>query len=72
MSVEDDVIRVTKGDPTPDEIAALVTALTQKARAAGDDDGHTRPSTWAAYWRSVRTPLRPGPDAWRISGLPHS
>lgn len=70
--MNDDVIRVTKGEPTPDEVAALVTALTQKAREANDTDRAERPSTWAAYWRSVRTPLRPGPDAWRISGLPHS
>lgn len=71
MSMNEPHIRVTKGDPAPEEVAALVAALAQKSRQS--EAGKTaRPSTWAEYWRTVRTPLRPGPDAWRVSGLPHS
>ena len=29
-------------------------------------------SGWSAYWRSVRAPVTPGPNAWRMSGRPSS
>jgi hypothetical protein len=63
----DQPLHVVKGDPTPEELAALVAVISAKAAAAGEPG---RPSTWAAYWRSVREPLRPGRGAWRASGLP--
>lgn len=62
-------VRVVKGDPTPEDLAALVAVLSTKM-AEADDAEPERPSTWAAYWRTVRAPLRPGPGAWRASGLP--
>ncbi|MFW6204053.1 MAG: acyl-CoA carboxylase subunit epsilon [Actinomycetota bacterium] len=66
----DPPVRVVKGDPTPEELAALVAVISAKAAEAGGAETE-RPSTWAAYWRTVRTaPLRPGPGAWRASGLP--
>ncbi len=65
----DEPIRVVKGEPTPDELAALVAVISAKAAEAGGAEPE-RPSTWAAYWRSVRGPIRPGPGAWRASGLP--
>lgn len=70
MSEEsEEPVRVVKGDPTPEELAALVAVLSAKVAEAGDAVPE-RPSTWAAYWRTVRAPLRPGPGAWRASGLP--
>ncbi len=62
-------LRVIKGEPTPEELAALVAVVSAKAASAGEPEP-SRPSNWAAYWRSVRRPLPAGPGAWRASGLP--
>jgi acyl-CoA carboxylase epsilon subunit len=61
---------VVKGSPTEDELAAVVTVLT--THFAQSRQGETRParSGWSAYWRSVRSPIKPGPSAWRMSGRP--
>jgi hypothetical protein len=55
------------GDPSPDEVAALVAAL---RLVAGRTDGQPpeRRSSWADRAAGVRTPLRTGPGAWRASG----
>lgn len=69
MNDEPDLpLSVVKGDPTPEELAALVAVVSAKAAEAGAEP--ERPSNWAAYWRRVRTPLRPGRGAWRASALP--
>lgn len=64
-------VRVAKGHPTDDELAAVVAVISAKAtQAAAAGQKPRQPSTWAAYWRTVRTPLVPGPGAWRASALP--
>jgi hypothetical protein len=71
-SADRPVLRVVRGDATPEEIAALVAVL--MTRAAPDDARPLRPvrpsSTWADRSRLLRRPLRPGPGAWCRSGLP--
>jgi len=64
------VIRVVRGNPTTDELAALVVVLT--AGVPGDESAAApkTPSGWSAYWRATRAPLSPGPGAWRSSGRP--
>lgn len=62
-------LRVVKGEPTEEELAALVAVIGAKASDTGESV-RQRPSGWAAYWRSVRAPLRPGPGAWRASAHP--
>jgi hypothetical protein len=63
------VLRVIRGDATPEEIAAVVAVLL--ARPAVDEPSPRRaPSAWADRSRLLRRPLFPGPDAWRRSGLP--
>ena len=58
---------VVKGSPTDEELAAVVVVLSQ--RAAGTSGTAAAPVTgWSAYWRSIRTPLPPGPGVWRMSG----
>lgn len=64
------LFRVVRGEPTPEELAALVTVVVARAAAAAPPTRMERPVGWAAYWRQVRAPLRPGPGAWRSSGLP--
>jgi hypothetical protein len=58
-------LQVVKGEPTADEMAALVAAF-----AARRVDESERPSSWAAYWRSVRAPLHHGATGWRDSTRP--
>jgi len=63
------VLRVVRGDATPEEIAALVAVLL--ARPAVDEPSPRRaPSAWSDRARLMRRPLFPGPDAWRRSALP--
>ena len=64
------VLRVIRGDATPEEIAAVLAVLL--SRAAVSDEGAPRraPSAWADRSRLLRRPLHPGPDAWRRSALP--
>ncbi|GAB3421141.1 acyl-CoA carboxylase subunit epsilon [Flindersiella endophytica] len=73
--MDEPLLKVVKGDPTPAELAAVVSAVTVKLAAARSTSaphsrGKGRASGWAAYWRNVRQPLRPGPGAWRRSALP--
>ncbi len=64
------LLRVVRGEPTPEELAALVAVVAARASASGRTTRAERPAGWAAYWRQVCAPLRPGPGAWRSSGLP--
>jgi hypothetical protein len=72
------VLRVIRGDATPEEIAALV-AVVLRARAgasgagagagAGESAGSRR-SAWSDRSRLLRAPRRPAPGAWRRSAFP--
>jgi hypothetical protein len=65
------VLRVIRGDATPEEIAAVVAALL--SRAASDADAsppRPAPSAWSDRSRLLRRPVHLGPDAWRRSALP--
>jgi hypothetical protein len=63
------LFRVVKGSPTDEELAALVAVLS--LRSGGEaSESEPQPSGWSAYWRSVRAPVQPGPEAWRMSGRP--
>ena len=64
------LLRVVRGEPTPEELAALVAVVVARASAGRAATRAERPVGWAAYWRQVGAPLRPGPGAWRSSGLP--
>jgi hypothetical protein len=62
------LLRVVKGDPTPEEVAALVAVI---ASMSAPEAPAPRPvSSWADPARGVRTTLPHGPGAWRASGLP--
>ncbi|MFD3400775.1 acyl-CoA carboxylase subunit epsilon [Kribbella sp. NPDC058693] len=64
------MIEIRKGNPTPEELAALVTVLAARAAAPAPAPDPQRASNWATYWRNARTPLRPGPGQWRASAHP--
>jgi Acyl-CoA carboxylase epsilon subunit len=65
------VLRVIRGDATPEEVAAVVAALLARA-AASDEPPSARPapSAWADPARLLRRPVHAAPDAWRRSALP--
>jgi hypothetical protein len=63
------VLRVVKGAPEDEELAALVTVVAALARPRDDGDAPPR-SLWRDRHRNIRPPIGPGPGAWRASGLP--
>ncbi|MFG2002502.1 acyl-CoA carboxylase subunit epsilon [Spirillospora sp. NPDC048911] len=74
-------LQVVKGEPTAEEIAALVAVLTARAQAAAvararaAEGGAGRASRWADRSRQLRGPgteafRERGPGAWRASALP--
>lgn len=60
---------IIKGNPTDEEVAAVVAALSALTNRPRDPRTPTsrRPTGWSAYWRTLRTPPHPSPDAWRTS-----
>lgn len=64
------LLRVVRGDPTDEELAALVAVIASRAATPPPAAEAGPPRTWSAYWRSVGATPRPGPGAWRGSALP--
>lgn len=62
-------LRVVRGDPGPEEIAALTAVLAARAAAlrAAQEAGPVPEPGWRDRSRALRAPLRPGPGAWRTS-----
>ena len=63
------LLTVVRGEPTPEQLAALVAVVSARAAGAGEPAEAPAPSPWAAP--QLRRPLQPGPGAWRASALPH-
>ena len=64
------VLRVVKGDLTPEELAALVAVVAARNAAAAHAAARAtkRPrSEWSNPVRTHRAPHRVGPDLWRRS-----
>jgi hypothetical protein len=62
-------LRVVRGEPTPEELAAVVAVLA--ARSAGAPETEPEPqSLWRDKTALLRAPLTPGQGSWRASGLP--
>ncbi|MGP3966999.1 acyl-CoA carboxylase epsilon subunit [Streptomyces sp. 6N223] len=70
------MIRVVRGNPTPEELAAAVAVVQARAAAAAaaaaEEAGgaaSARPAAWSDPARTVPRglPSAPGPDAWRMS-----
>ncbi len=62
-------LRVVQGNPTPEELAALVAVLMARSGEAATAPARTR-SAWSDRSRQLRHPMSPGPGAWRRSALP--
>ena len=61
-------LRVVRGDPSDEELAALVAVVTS-LRAPVEEKEPVR-SAWSDRRALLRAPLAHGPGAWRASGLP--
>ena len=61
------LLTVVRGEPTPEQLAALIAVLSARA-GAGNGGEPPVPSLWARP--QLRGPLSPGPGAWRASALP--
>jgi hypothetical protein len=63
------LLRIVKGDPTPQEVAALVSVVSAMAAGAAGAaaDDRTPKSEWSAHHRKLRTSHRHGVGAWRTS-----
>jgi hypothetical protein len=61
------------GNPSDEELAALIAALATLANAATAGPPASRSAWTASVWtdraRGLRTPLCPGPNAWRNLAL---
>ena len=62
------VLRVISGDPSEEELAAIIAAVSTRSRRAKPPTPHF--SLWARKSRQVRPSQRPGFGAWRASTLP--
>ena len=63
------LLRIVKGDPTPEEVAALVSVVAAMSAAAAEaaaKDKAPKPE-WSAHHRKLRAPHRHGAGAWRAS-----
>ncbi|NJQ06486.1 acyl-CoA carboxylase epsilon subunit [Streptomyces lonarensis] len=69
---EPETIRVVRGNPTPEELAAALAVVRARLAAApAGADGPVAVSAWGAPSLTVpgSTPA-PGPDTWRTSHWP--
>ena len=64
------VVRVVKGDPSAEELAALVAVIAARSAVPAPPADTDRAGNWATYWRNARTPFHPGPGQWRASAHP--
>ena len=62
------LLKVIDHNATPEEVAAIV-AVFAALGSTGEAPKKKERSLWAAP--RLRTPLHPGPGAWRAIGLPH-
>ncbi|NUS00377.1 MAG: acyl-CoA carboxylase subunit epsilon [Kribbellaceae bacterium] len=67
---EGPVLKVAKGNPTSEELAALIAVVAMRAAVPAPTPATGRASNWATYWRNARTPFHPGPGQWRASAHP--
>lgn len=63
------LLRVVRGEPSDEELAALTAVIAAAASQPAPEPPAPR-SAWADPAHRLRTPLRPGPGAWRASALP--
>lgn len=61
-------LRVVKGDPTAEELAALIAVISAMQATSRPEEKTI--SEWNAPHRTIRQPIHYGPNMWRRSVLP--
>jgi len=61
------VLRIVRGEPTPEELAALTAVLATASAGDAEPEPERPRSLWADRVSLVRRPLVPGPGAWKAS-----
>ena len=63
------LLRVVSGNPTPEELAALVTVIAAASSTDAGVDDESDSNGWGSPAAMHRAPMpAPGPDAWRPLG----
>ena len=71
MSEGQPLLRVVRGEPTPEQLAALIAVVS--SAGGNEPPPPAAPSLWsrpALRTSALSTGLTPGPGAWRASSLP--
>jgi hypothetical protein len=66
----DALVRVLEGNPSDEELAALVAVVATELVPPGPGPSRGRRSEWGAPLHKLRGPHRHGPGAWRASAWP--
>lgn len=64
------VLRIVAGNPTPEEVAVVVSVLSAVASSSSSPPEPIQLRSWTSKARRLRTWANPGPTRWRDSGLP--
>jgi hypothetical protein len=64
------LLRVVRGEPTAEELAALVAVVTARPATAGEPSAPVPASAWRDRSAVMRTALPHGPHGWRASAWP--
>jgi hypothetical protein len=59
------MLRIVRGEPSDDELAALIAVLGGLASAAAEPPAPR--NAWANHAHRLRAPLHPSPGTWRSS-----
>lgn len=63
-------VRIVRGEPTPEEIAALIAVIARRGSGVTAPSAPPKPSGWTDRSRYVRTGLWHVSDGWRTSAYP--
>jgi hypothetical protein len=65
---ETPLLRVVRGEPTAEELAALTVVVAALSQGRARTRRATPVGAWASYADAHRRPLQAGPGGWRASG----
>jgi Xaa-Pro aminopeptidase len=60
------MLRIVRGEPSDEEVAALVAVLSARSAATAAPEPQAR-SAWSDRAALLRKPMLPGPGAWRAA-----
>lgn len=62
------LLHIVRGDPSAQELAALLAVVAAYAAPVANDRPHDSPSAWSSPAAALRKPARIGLGAWMTSG----